>query len=154
MARGILGLAALEKKLKRLPDKVTAKIKAAMEQSADEIVSMMKSLVPVDDGDLKNSIGWTWGKAPKGSMVLAQAKASLGGDLTLTIYAGDNKAFYARWVEFGTAAHTNKGMFAGTDNPGARSQPFFFASYRANKKSAKRRISKAVRDAAKEVAAT
>lgn len=154
MARGILRLAALEKKLKRLPDIVIAKIKAAMEQSADEIVAMMKSLVPVDDGDLKDSIGWTWGKAPKGSMIMDQAKASLGGDLTLTIYAGDNKAFYARWVEFGTAAHVNKGMFPGTDNPGTRSQPFFFTSYRANKKSAKRRISKAVRDAAKEVAAS
>lgn len=154
MARGILGLAALEKKLKRLPEIALTKIKTAMEQSADEIVRMMKSLAPVDDGNLRDSIGWTWGKAPKGSLVMEQAKANLGGDLTLTIYAGDNKAFYARWVEFGTASHTNGGMFQGTDNPGARKQPFFFTSFRANKKSAKRRISKAVRDAAKEVAAS
>lgn len=150
----ILGLAKLEKKLKRLPDAATASIKKAMEQSADEIVSMMKSLVPEQSGDLKDSIGWTWGKLPNGSTIMAQAKSTLGGGLTLTIYAGNDKAFYARWVEFGTAAHINGGMFAGSKHPGSKASPFFFVSYRANRKRVKSRIRRAVNKAAKEVAAS
>lgn len=150
----ILGLAKLEKKLKRLPDAASASIKKAMEQGADEIVSMMKSLVPEQSGDLKDSIGWTWGKAPNGSTIMAQAKATLGGGLTITIYAGNDKAFYARWVEFGTAAHLNGGMFAGSKHPGSIASPFFFVSYRANRKKVKSRIRRAVNKAAKEVAAS
>lgn len=137
----IIGLAKLQQKLDRLPDIATEMIKAALEQSADEIVSLAKSLVPVDDGTLRESIGWTWGKAPRGSISLgSMAAASLGGDLTITVYAGSSEAFYARWIEFGT-----KKMSA---------QPYFFPSYRANKKHAKRRISKAVRDAARKVASS
>lgn len=154
MARGILGLAALERKLKRMPDKALAKIKAAMEQGADEVVSMMRSLAPEDDGDLRDSIGWTWGKKPKYATALATAKASLGGDLTLTIYAGNSKVRYAHLIEFGTAAHTNGGMFAGSNHPGTKGQPFFFVSWRANRKKVKARIRRAVRNAAKEEAAS
>ncbi len=124
-----------------------------MEKVADEIVRMMQSLVPYGDGTLMESIGWTWGKAPKGSMVLSTVKASLGGELTLTIFAGNSEAFYARWVEFGTAQHANGGMFPGTRHPGTNAQPFFYVSWRANKKSAVRAVRKATRDAAKKVAA-
>lgn len=153
MARGILGLAALERKLKRMPDNAIAKIKIAMEQGADEVVSMMRSLAPEDDGDLRDSIGWTWGKKPKYATALATATASLGGDLTLTIYAGNSKVRYAHLVEFGTAAHTNGGMFAGSEHPGTKGQPFFFVSWRANRKKVKARIRRAVRSDAKEEAA-
>ncbi|AXQ93203.1 HK97 gp10 family phage protein [Cereibacter azotoformans] len=145
MAR-ILNLARLERKLRRLPTAALAEIKPAMEAAAKEMVAMMKSLVPEDTGALKDSIGWTWGKAPKGSMVIAAVKASLGGELTITIYAGsrdkglgDMDAYYARWVEFGTQKMT--------------ARPYFYVSYRANKKSAGRKIRAGVRRAAKKVAA-
>lgn len=152
----ILGLAKLDQKLKRLPTAAKATIRAAMAEAADEMVTMMKSLVPAlkepdkrrRAGALRDSIGWTWGKAPTGSMVLAALKgAGMGGDLTITIYAGsrDKKrgiddAYYARWVEFGTVKMAK--------------QPYFYVSYRANRKKAKSRIGKAVRSAARQVAAS
>lgn len=157
MARGatILGLAKLQKKLDRLPKIARDLIRQKMGEAADEIVAMMKSLVPVlkepDErrraGALRDSIGWTWGQAPKGSMVIASMKgAGAGGDLTITIFAGsrDKKkgvddAYYARWVEFGT-----RHMAA---------QPYFYVSWRANKRRAGRKVRAAVRTAARSVAA-
>ena len=148
----LLNLARLDRKLKRLPVVASQKIRMAMENVADDIVAMMKSLVAVEDGDLRDSIGWTWGKAPKGSMAVATVKASLGGDLTITIYAGSSEAYYARWVEFGTARHSIKGRFEGTVHPGTAAQPYFYVSFRANRKSGLRAIRKATRDAARQVA--
>jgi HK97 gp10 family phage protein len=148
----ILNLARLDRKLKRLPTVAKAEIKSAMEAAASEIVAMMKSLVPVDDGALRDSIGWTWGKAPKGSLAVAAVKSGMAGDLTLTIYAGNAEAYYARWVEFGTKRHENAGKFAGTQHPGTTARPFFYVSWRANKRSSKRLIRKGMRDAARKVA--
>jgi len=135
----ILGLARLQRKLNRLPTVAKITIRAAMEAAANEIVAMMKSLVPVDKGELRDSIGWTWGKVPKGSGIVAQVKSSLGGDMSITIFAGDEVAFYARWQEHGTQTMP--------------AQPFFFVSWRANRKSTKRKIAAGIRKAAKQVAA-
>jgi len=149
----ILGLANLERKFKRLPRVARDMVRAAMEQSADDIVDMMKRRVADDDGTLRDSIGWTWGKAPKGSMVIATVEASLAADWTITIYAGNKEAYYARWIEFGTRGFENSGMFPGTKNPGQGKQPFFFVTWRAKEKEARRRIRRAVTKAAKTVAA-
>lgn len=157
MARGttIVGLAKLQRKLDRLPAIAKATVRQKMGEAADEIVSMMRSLAPVlkepdsrrRAGALRDSIGWTWGQAPKGSMVIAALRgAGAGGDLTITIYAGSrdksrgpDDAYYARWVEFGT-----KNMPA---------QPYFYVSWRANKRRAGRKVRGAVRQAARNVAA-
>ncbi|MBY3333748.1 HK97 gp10 family phage protein [Rhizobium laguerreae] len=148
----IKGLKELQRKLSRLPAVAKARIRAAMEQGADEIVTMMRSLVPVDTGALKASIGWTWGRAPKGAITLAKVQ-SVGGDLTITVYAGDSESYQARWIEFGTSAHTAGGKFAGATIPAIAASPFFFVSYRANRKKVKSRITRAINKAAKEVAA-
>lgn len=157
----------LNAKLGRLPDIAKREIRKAMADMAGQIVDMAVSLAPEEDGDLKASIGWTWGKAPKGSLTLG----TVGTDterrdgLVITIYAGDSVAFYARWVEFGTQPHSTaqganlrsflrkKRGVAGKQHPGARAQPFFFPAYRANRKKATRRIRAAVRRAAKRVSA-
>ena len=136
----ILNLAKLQRKLDRLPRVAKATIRAAMEEAANQIVAMMKALVPVEKGDLRDSIGWTWGKVPKGNGIIATVKSSLGDDLTITFFAGDDVAYYARWQEFGTQ-----------DMPAS---PYFYVSWRANRKSAKALIRKASRQAAKQVAAT
>ena len=150
----IRGLVALERKLNRLPQVALDEMRAAMAESADEIVAMAKSLVSVDDGELRDSIGWTWGKVPKGALTLGKvARSQIGGGLTATVYAGNSKAYYARWVEFGTAQHVNGGLFAGSEHPGTQARPFFYPAFRANRKSAKRRIRAAQRLAAKQVAA-
>ncbi len=149
----ILNLDRLNRKLAKLPAVAKQMIRQAMEAKANEIVAMMKNLVPVDDGTLRDSIGWTWGKAPKGSLTLASVQATGDNGMTLTIYAGNKEAFYARWVEFGTARHENGGLFAGSIHPGTTAQPFFFVSWRANKRRTVRAIRKASRDSAKKVAA-
>lgn len=110
----------------------------AMEKGANEIVAMAKSLVPVRSGELRDSIGWTWGDAPSGAMVIAQS-AAMEGSERITVYAGSNDAFYVRWQEFGTQNHAPS--------------PFFFTSYRFLKRRVKSRITrqmkKAIRQGAK-----
>ncbi|QWY83568.1 putative tail component protein [Rhizobium phage RHph_X2_26] len=168
MALRVIGLARLKKKFDRLPGEVRAEVRRAMEVVAQEIVDMAKSLVPVGDyaggGALRESINWTWGKAPKGAMTLASVQGKeTAGDLTITVYAGDSEAFYARWVEFGTSAHStapgallksNKRQGGDRQHPGADARPFFFVSYRAKRRSAKARVSRAVTKAARKVAAS
>lgn len=148
----IKGLKSLEAKLKRLPPAAEKRIKEAMEKGAGEIVAMMKSLAPVDQGDLRDSIGWTWGDKPKYSQALAKVK-SADGRLAITIYAGNSKVRYAHLVEFGAAPHIAGGMFEGAKHPGAPAQPFFFVSFRALRRRTKSRITRAITKSAKEVAA-
>ncbi len=135
----ILGLARLERKLKRMPALAKDEMRAEMGKVADDVVAMMKRLAPEDTGALRDSIGWTWGKAPKGAGIVAAVASKLGGDLTITIYAGSTEAYYARWQEFGTQ-----------DMP---AHPYFFISWRASQKDAKRRVRRATRKAARKVAA-
>lgn len=152
MAASIKGLKELQRKLDRLPTAAKARIRTAMEQGAGEIVALAKSLVPVDTGSLRDSIGWTWGRAPNGALTLGKVQ-TVGGDLTITVYAGNSDAFWARWVEFGTKSHAAGGMFEGATIPDIPASPFFFVSYRANRKRVKSRITRAINKAAKEVAA-
>lgn len=178
MARSkISGLDALNRKLTRLPTEVQRDVKAAMARGADQIVTLAKSLAPVgqatgpnssnNPGALRDSIGWTWGdKAPKGSIKLGNVLSRSGRsdhDLVITIYAGDDKAFYARWVEFGTKSHSidavnqptmgRGGRNFGThvDHPGANATPFFYPAYRAERRRVKSNISRAVNSAARRV---
>jgi HK97 gp10 family phage protein len=60
--------------------------------------------------------------------------------LTATIYAGNDEAYYARWVEFGTVKMA--------------AQPFFYPSYRALRKKAKSNIKRSVTIAIREIAAS
>lgn len=160
----ILNLAKLERKLRRLPEAVMADIRGEMEKVADSIVRTAQSLVVVVDGDLKDSIDWTWGSPPRGALTLGKVTRSvLGKQLTLTIFAGDEVAFYARWVEFGTAPHNvakgggtkafKRSGAAGRPHPGAKPNPFFFPAYRAHRKAARAAVRKAVRLAARKTAA-
>ncbi len=136
MTAKVLRRTELNRKLARLPQVAKQEIRKALAKSADEIVALARNLAPVDSGALRRSIGWTWGAAPKGSVSLASASV---GALTLTIFAGNDEVFWARWQEFGTQHHA--------------AHPFFFVSYRALRKRAKSRISRATTSAAKKVAA-
>lgn len=151
----VQGLDRLNRKLKALPKDAEEEISKAMEQSANEIVALAKSLAPVESGDLQMSIGWTWGDAPKGAMVLGKVKSTGrgAGNLQITVFAGGGDAFYARFVEFGTSGHVNGGQFAGTQNPGTTAQPFFYPAYRATRKRAKGRVTRAITRSAKKIAA-
>lgn len=148
----IAGMPRLIRKLKVLPDAARQEIRVAMGREADEVVAMMRRLAPFKSGALRKSIGWGWGNdVPKGAMALATVGK---GDLTITIYAGNEDAWYARFVEFGTAAHIAGGKFAGAEIPAIPAQPFFFVSWRAARKSVRAALRKASRDAARKVAAS
>jgi HK97 gp10 family phage protein len=150
------GLSRFQKRMRAIPQAVKDAVRPAMEKSAAEIVATAKALCPVDEGDLRNSIGWTWGAAPQGSIVLASSTA---GEMTITIYAGNDEAFWARWVEFGTQAAVAGGRVSGRGDKtrtslrthsGTAAQPFFYPAFRLNKKRASGRIKRAVRKAVKD----
>ncbi len=141
MATKVEGADKLKRKMAGFPQQARREIARAMEQSAEEIVRLAKSLVPVDQGDLRDSIGWNWHGLPQGSVELGQVRTEGkgAGNLSIVIYAGDDKAFYARWVEHGTSQRA--------------AQPFFWPAYRALRKRVRSRTSRAVNKAARNVAA-
>lgn len=130
----VQGMARLRRRLtKTIPDKVREAAKEALEESATELVAEIKRLVPVDQGTLRDSIGWTWGDVPDGAMALGTVASS--DSVRVTVYAGGGDAFYAWFQEFGTVKMSP--------------QPFFFPSYRKLKRKIKgrttRKINKAIR---------
>lgn len=136
----VSGVDDMKKRLRAMPTAVRASGRAAMEKGAEEIVAMAKRLCPVDQGDLRDSIGWTWSDAPKGSLVLAQSTPTIAGNDRIVVYAGNNRAFYAAFVEFGTVKMARRS--------------FFFPAYRSLKKKTLGRIQRSTRAALKSVAAS
>jgi HK97 gp10 family phage protein len=107
-----------------VPKNLRIALESAMIESADRIVAGAKIRVPVDEGDLRDSIHRT------------DVREGKKGNLYIAITAGErtpNGYNTARIVEFGTVD---------TDP-----QPFLLPSYRANRKSAQRRMRKAMKDA-------
>lgn len=118
----VSGLSELDRLLKELPAKIEGNImRGAVRAGAKVMEARAKELVPVDDGDLRDSI-----------KVSTKSKR---GRVSATVRAGSKKAFYAHMVEFGTARHFIKPrkrkslFFAGlarevVDHPGASPKPF------------------------------
>ncbi len=102
-----------------LPKAITTEMRAAVEEAANEVADAMRRIVAVDQGDLRESITVTMDETA----------------LKATITAGGRKAFYARFVEYGTKAKP--------------AQPFFWGSWRARRQAIKRRLSAAFRKAFK-----
>jgi HK97 gp10 family phage protein len=121
----ITGLAALEKALSELPDKLQRNVvRSALRQGAKVIETAAKANVPVKSGKLRDSIRAS--VRLRRGMPVATIKA--GG-------SGKGGAYYAHMVEFGTAAHFIKPKKAkslffagllrdGVDHPGAKKHPF------------------------------
>ena len=128
----------LRARLAKIPDIAREAAAAAMEEGAKEIVDAMKMAAPVDSGDLRDSIGWTWGEVPAGSFMIDEIRSGKNkGDqyatLRIKIYAGSREAFYARFQEFGTRSQP--------------AQPFFFVTYKRLKAKFRRRIRSRIRAA-------
>lgn len=153
----VTGIRELEQALlKKLPSIVEARVKEALEKAADNVVAQMKRRAPVyagpevvrhdgspiRPGALRDSIAWTWGNAPKGTVTLGSVQTGLNreGAVKLTIYAGDREAFYARWVEFGTRKW--------------KGNPFFFGTWRDNKSKVRGQITRALRKAIRDAIAS
>ena len=134
----------LKARLAKIPDIAREAAASAMEEGAQEIVDAMKAMAPVDSGDLRDSIGWTWGDIPAGSFVVDEIRSGKNAGqqyatMRIKIYAGNREAFYARFIEFGTKT-------------GVRAQPFFFAAYKkwGGKAKFRARIRAAIRKRIKE----
>lgn len=76
-------LEAYNRRMAAIPNAVRDAVQPALDTSADELAARMKSLAPVDEGDLKDSI----------------RKEQGTHELSRNVLTDDYKA---RWVEFGT----------------------------------------------------
>lgn len=146
------GRARLLRRLKAIKGKPRVAMRAALEQGAAQVVASAKNFVPKRTRALENSIGYTFGAyRPANSNVRGMTAGGDGDpDLSITIHAGDATAFYAAFVEFGTAPHRLGGLFKGAHHPGSVAQPFFFPAWRINRRSVKARLTRAMRAAIKE----
>ena len=140
MATKITGLAELRKKLAAMSGATQEEIRKVVDQSADEMVSLAKALVApnVNSGDLQMSIR----KGPGRHKLAVEVMA--GGPQT-TRHVENGKAGYS--YEYDYAFANEHGTI---DMP---EQPFFWVSYRAVKRRAKARATRAVRKAARRVIA-
>lgn len=138
----VKGLSELSKFLQQLPEKMRANVmRGALRAGAKEIEAQAKALVPVDSGRLRDSIRVTTKRMDGGVMAIVRAGGRSGKKTVLQAksgrqFAGHAVAYYAQWVEFGTAAHQIAatdakhpvffgGMFAQKiDHPGAKPHPF------------------------------
>jgi HK97 gp10 family phage protein len=125
MASTIQNRERLRAKARALRTKVAASIQPAVIQAAELIIATQKRFVPVDEGDLRDSIHWE------------QAVRSENAT-KLLIVAGGQPAPYGRIIEFGALRQP--------------AQPFFFPGYRVERKRAKAIIAKAVRAAVRSAA--
>lgn len=130
------GLDRFNKRWKAIPETARINVRAVLEQAAGEIVEEMWARAPYRDGVLSGSIGWTWGEAPAGSMVIGKVGGNEYGTMRITIYAGGGDAFYAIFHEFGTQ-----------EMP---ANPFFYPVWRARRRRVKARISRAMSKAIRE----
>ena len=130
----IQGLDQLKRKLAALPQQTRRDLREALDKGADELVALQKNLVPIDSGDLRDSI-----RKEAGNHDL-QVRVVAGGETTTKpVREGQEQSFdYALGVEFGTSD--------------AEAQPFFFPAYRALRRRIRSRISRATRKAAQRVA--
>lgn len=120
--KNIKGGAELQKFLDTLPVKVERNImRSALRAGAKPIAEEARSLVPIDSGELRDSI--------------RVSTRSRRGVVSASVKAGNKKAWYWRFVEFGTAAHEIKpknakslfiaGLFKKlVSHPGAKAKPF------------------------------
>lgn len=151
MATTVKGLSRLKRQLLQIPQSIKGPIRKALADSAEGMVGEMKFRAPVDEGDLRESIGWRFGDQAK-VKYSQEFGARAGHELSVVVYAGNSKVRYAHLVEFGAAPHVAGGQFQGAQHPGAPAKPFFFPTVRARKKAIKSKISRAANAAVKAAA--
>lgn len=123
----VTGLAQLQQYLDQLPAKVERNVlRGALRAGAKLQLAEARRLVPVEKGGKHAG-------ALRDSLRIRTS--SRGGVIKAIVVAGSKLAFWARWVEYGTAAHFIKprnrkslflaGVFKeGVQHPGAKKKPF------------------------------
>lgn len=122
------GLSKFQRRMRAIPKVVREQTAIAVVKGAEEVADLQRTLVPVDDADLRESIEvHKPGQAFKDKQVR---------ETQAIISAGDETAFYPKWVEFGTTAQP--------------AQPFFFPAYRLLRKRVTARIRRVMNKAIRE----
>lgn len=129
----VQGLDRLRRMLvEEVPKMVRAELEAAMIEGANLIVAGAKLRVPVDEGDVRDSIRRTDVRESKRGQDRLYV-AITAGDRSTQTKSGGTTYQVARLLEFGTVKMP--------------AQPFLLPAYRANRKAAQRRMQRAMRDA-------
>lgn len=169
----VKGLDKLLKQLKALPAEQVKAARESLAQGAEEVAEAVRRAAPRRTGALAKSVGWAKGDAPATRATGALRAGSTDGEagafgkalgdagLKVTVYAGDDEAYYARFVEFGTRAapagrykdHNGKTRTNKAPHQATAAQPFFYPTVRALKKRVKSRIVRNANRAAKAAAA-
>lgn len=127
----VKNLGRFQRQIRAIPSAVRAEVRKQLEKEAEKIVRLMRAFAPKGTTRrLVESIGWTWGDAPDGTMALGQVADEPGG-LAITIYAGGGDAFYARFQEFGRVKMP--------------ANPFFYPVWRGERRRARAGIRRAVK---------
>jgi len=127
----VTGLDALKKRLeKTLPEEIRENIGKAMVRGAERVVRGAQALVPTDSGHLKSTIGHTEPRVGKNGKLYVAITA---GDVSTQVGQARNFQL-ARIVEFGAQ--------------GRAAEPFLMPAYRAQKRSIRAGISRAIKKAA------
>lgn len=124
----IKGKDAYLRTLKAMPAAVKRELAKALDENADAAVTLMKSLAPVDDGDLRESI-----RKENGEHELQRRVLAGGAKTTRPVRDGVTSPSF----DYALKAESE--------------QPFFHVSLRATKKSNLARLGRAYRKAAKSV---
>ena len=124
-----LDSAKLAARLDAIPAEVVAQLRPALVKSAEEVAANMRALVPVDEGDLRESITVT------GPGEETPAYAEGGGKRTASsnqalVTAGAPKVRHGHFMEFGTVKLAPR--------------PFMRPAWRLAKLRVERRIARAI----------
>jgi hypothetical protein len=79
----------------------------AMADWAEGVSAQQRALAPTRTGALRESTDWTFGnEAPVGAQLKVSSKRSqfAGHFLRVILFSGSIKAYWARWIEWGTKA--------------------------------------------------
>lgn len=131
--------------LASLPRVLREEVRQSLDVSGSETTDIMKRMAPRKEGDLIDSIGYSFDAPPPGAGIVSQARsAKTETGLAVVMYAGDESTIVtnkqgvrfqnARLQEFGTKKMPRN--------------PFFFPAFRLNKKRVKGRMSRALRKGA------
>lgn len=131
----------------RLPDGVIEAARRAITIGADEVVALMKSRVPVKEGALRDSIGWTFGDVPDGSISIGRVSGREFGQIAATIYAGDSTTvvYNSRGVGFQNARMQQFGTRGGVP-----ASDYFLGAWADKRRSVRARITREVNKAIRE----
>ena len=141
----------LFRKLASFAPEAHRRLAFANAETAAEMVALAKSFVPAKTGRLRASIVATGPGQNTPSHSSGGSRRVPEGSWAVT--AGNSRVRYAALVEWGTRPHVNQGRFAGTMNPGARAQPFFWPAYRLVRKKMRSRASRAINKSIKAIVA-